>query len=381
MDKKKLFTPIIFLCIIFAIFILCYKNIPLFSINLKTLSNNNTTINNYKTYYAAVKDGMLNYDSTLTLNIQNYDKNTYNLDVVKKILKDNPALQGNFTKYSMKVSHSLFFSKLTFTFAYNESKQTIQNKEKAIQNKVNEIVSKVTNKNMKDYEKEVALHDYIVNNTKYDSRLSTGNMPKESFTAYGVLIKGVGVCQGYTEAMDRLLKACGIESTMVTGYANNGTGWIGHAWNIVKIGGKYYHLDTTWDDPIMSDGSNRIRYSYFNITDEQISKNHKWDKNNYPTCNSTDYAFENLNVTEKDSKGNTTTITKSYTEFNSAVKKALINKAASASFKIKDYDNNVDNIKYWIEKAYRDLSKYGSYKFTYYKDDIHQWVYVNIDFK
>ena len=63
----------------------------------------------------------------------------------------------------------------------------------------------------------------------------------------------------------------GIESHVVTGTANG----IAHAWNKVKIGGSYYNLDVTWDDPV-PDVDGRITYGYFNVTDEELRRNHTW---------------------------------------------------------------------------------------------------------
>lgn len=383
MGKKKHFILIIFICAVLCFIFVSYNGATsFFAVNINALANSNTkSIKDYKSFYNQVKESMINYDSTLVVNVAGYDKNTYNLDVVKKVLEDNPELKGNFTNYNLKVVKSLFSTKLTFNFKYFESKTVIENREKAVQSKVKDIISSVIKSNMKDYEKEAALHDYIVNNTKYDIRFSNGKMPKESYTAYGVLIDGVGVCQGYAQAMDRLLTSCGIENMMVTGEANDGSGWVGHAWNIVKIAGKYYELDTTWDDPITKDGSNKLRHSYFNVTDEELSKNHKWDRKNYPACDETAYSFDNLNLVEKDSNGNTITVVKNYNEFYEAVKKTLVNKTSTAAYRIGNYDDHPNNIKYWIGRAYEDLNVGGKYQVNYYKDDMLKCAYVTVNFQ
>lgn len=381
--RKK--NPSLIICII--LFFICgmcviynMKENKLFNTFIILSNSRETNVKDYKSFYNTVKEAMLNYESTLTIYVSSYDTNIYNLDIVKKILKDNPELQGNFAKDNLRVEKTIFSARLTFTFHYFESKTVIENRDKAVNEKVKEIVSRVIKKDMKDYEKEAALHDYVVNNTKYDTRFDSGNMPKESYTAYGVLIKGVGVCQGYAQAMDRLLSACGIENMMVTGEANNGKGWIGHAWNIVKIGGQYYQLDTTWDDPITEDGSNRLRYTYFNLTDEEIGKSHKWNKNDYPACDNNDYSFKNLNLPEKDSNGKAIVKTKNYKEFYTAVKKSLTNKETSVTYEIMDYDDHAENIKYWIESAFKDLNKSGMYKVTYYKDDVQGSAYAMVEF-
>ena len=63
------------------------------------------------------------------------------------------------------------------------------------------------------------------------------------YTAYAALMDRTSVCQGYAVLLYRLLLTMGIDARVITGYSNGG----GHAWNIVKLGRKYYNLDSTWD--------------------------------------------------------------------------------------------------------------------------------------
>ena len=43
-----------------------------------------------------------------------------------------------------------------------------------------------------------------------------------------------------------------------------------HIWNLVYIEDNWYHLDLTWDDPLLEDGREIIDYSYFLITTEEL---------------------------------------------------------------------------------------------------------------
>ncbi|MCT8977827.1 hypothetical protein N4T77_14595 [Clostridium sp. CX1] len=337
-------------------------------------------VTNYDQYYAAVKDAMLNYDSTLTLRTLNYSEKTYNLDVVGKILQETPQLLGIIEGTTITVVNSIP-AKLTLNFKYYDSKENLINKEKFVQQKVDEIVNKVIKPEMKDYEKEAALHDYIVNNAQYDERLFTKNMPKESYTAYGLLANKTGVCQGYAELMDRLLKAVGIESKIIIGEAKDETGWISHAWNIVKIGGEYYHLDPTWNDPVTENNSNEPRYSYFNITDEQIVKNHRWNKNNYPKCTSTTYSFNNLNLVEKDRRGNAIKVVKNYNEFYSSIKETVRQNNSELTFRISNYSENIYDVEKAVTKIYNELWKDGAYSWSHYTDEITNSEYLTVTFE
>lgn len=135
-----------------------------------------------------------------------------------------------------------------------------------------------------EYERIKEANDYIVNNTDYDiGAYYANNIPREDYTAFGVIYNKKGVCQGYAEAFKLFMDEIGIECMIISGEANGIGGWGGHAWNIVKIKDKYYHIDVTFDDPVV-DGEPVLRYDYFLISDSQMSIDHNWDKKEYPEC-------------------------------------------------------------------------------------------------
>lgn len=63
-----------------------------------------------------------------------------------------------------------------------------------------------------------------------------------------------------------------------------------HAWNKVKVDGKWYNLDTTWNDPTPNSPT-EVSYNYFLISDKILAKDHDWIKSNYPAASSTLYDF------------------------------------------------------------------------------------------
>lgn len=144
------------------------------------------------------------------------------------------------------------------------------------------VVAKVVTPGMGDYETAKALHDWLVLNCKYDMRLYSGNMPDVSYTAYGPLKYGTSVCAGYAKAYEALLKSAGMEAEYVTGDTDRG----GHAWNIVKVDGEWYHVDVTWDDPI-PDREGYVRYNYFLKSDGALDRHFDWDASH--ACTSTKY--------------------------------------------------------------------------------------------
>ncbi len=101
-----------------------------------------------------------------------------------------------------------------------------------------------------DFEKAQALHDYLVRTCAYDNNVAgTDAATSPSRTAYGALVKGRAVCQGYTLAYKLLLSRAGIPAIYVVSDSMN------HSWNMVELDGSWYHVDATWDDPLYEDES------------------------------------------------------------------------------------------------------------------------------
>lgn len=128
---------------------------------------------------------------------------------------------------------------------------------------------------MSGYERELLLHDRLVTSIVYDAdRLDDPHI----FTMYGALVNGRAVCEGYARAFQYLMYQAGIPCLIAKGVSDNPGGEpVGHAWNVVKIDGDYYHLDATWNDPVIEGGASEdIRfYYYFNLTTEEILRDHE----------------------------------------------------------------------------------------------------------
>ena len=144
---------------------------------------------------------------------------------------------------------------------------------------------------MTDYEKELAIHDYIVLNSEYGY---TDYAKEYAFRAYGVLIQGKGVCNGYAEAMSMLLTCAGVENYIMLGEAYSEGKYDLHAWNAVLLDGKWYQVDATWDDPV-PDQKGFAGHSYFNVTDNIMDDTHIWEDDTYQVCNSNDYNYFEYN--------------------------------------------------------------------------------------
>lgn len=255
-------------------------------------------IASYKSVYAATKDSIYLNKTNVTLNVGK----TVNL----KISGTNKKVKWTSNKKSVATVSSkgkvkaISKGTATITAKVNGKKYNckvvvykVDSGDSKVDKKVRNIISKNIKASMSTAEKVKTIHDYIVKNCEYDViGLYSGNIPADSYSARGVLLKKKAVCQGYAEAFQVFMDALNIPCQFVRGTANNGLGdgYQGHAWNIVKVDGKWYHIDTTWDDPTPDDKKN-VRYEYFLINDKVMKKDHRWKKSAYKKCNSSNNKF------------------------------------------------------------------------------------------
>ena len=162
--------------------------------------------------------------------------------------------------------------------SYLCTKQQRNQMESALKSKVSQI-KKLIKSGMTDYEAELAIHDWLCENVRY---VDTG-ADQMCYTAYGAIVKGQALCEGYARAMQLLCNELSIPCTLVCGVSLERQE--NHMWNIIKIGGDWYQLDVTWDD---DDHNNSVNHRFFNITDSMIADTHRADAD-FSTLDSSDF--------------------------------------------------------------------------------------------
>lgn len=173
----------------------------------------------------------------------------------------------------------------TIKVTYSDKPSIAAKKLKEADQKAEAAIKKIIKPNFTEYDKVKAVHDYVASTTVYDYKGWNANkVHNDSYTIYGPLAKGIAVCDGYARTAAYMLDKLGIENHYVLGTADGGL----HSWNKVKIDGKYYNMDITWDDPSTSK-TGKYNYKYFLISDATISKDHKEQKNGYPKATSNKY--------------------------------------------------------------------------------------------
>lgn len=135
----------------------------------------------------------------------------------------------------------------------------------AISSKIDELLPQLVNNNYSEIDNIRSIHNYIINNSKYDSLRSEQNIEQyRSDIAYGPLFEGYAICGGYTDLMELFLERLGVKSFKISSDK--------HIWNAVYLNDTWYHLDLTWDDPVASDGRDYLEFNYFLIgTDKLLS--------------------------------------------------------------------------------------------------------------
>lgn len=242
--------------------------------------------------YKAITDGVANMEESISLNSAGITTDEISL-VFNYYRNDHPEHFWLGTAYSYSYSGNTVLSLKPMTSKQEGAPAYLLSKsEKAqAQTKWDAAVEKylsLINKSMSEYDRELILHDALVNDCTYNK-----NGGDFIHSAYGALVQKVAVCDGYSRAFAYLLRQAGIECTIAHGSSRGE----GHAWNMAKINGSWYHVDITWADPVSSTPS--LYHAYFNVTEERIKEDHTIDSSQNPlpaaTATAENYHTKNNN--------------------------------------------------------------------------------------
>lgn len=191
------------------------------------------------------------------------DANAFWDELYPEIFKitNNPK-GGHYLKYNYtQVNMNMEGTTKEVTVSLNVSYHTTPEEEKAVDEKVAQILSELDLHDKSEYQKAKLIYDYIKDTATYGKS-------EDMYSAYGTLIDHQSVCNGYALSFYRLGKEAGLDVVCISGKGSNEA----HLWNAVKLNGKYYQCDVTWD-------SQSGRHMYF-LKGTDDFDNHKSDTNN-----------------------------------------------------------------------------------------------------
>jgi len=228
----------------------------------------------------AIRDAMIAREEQFTVRYTMF----YNPDWSEEIFSENlnntllQALEGAFEESSLpKGGDYLNFHLLYYKLNNLELDDLVSNylylsadfevgylstaaQEEAVDEAVEDLLTDLKLSGKSDYEKVRAVYDYMTENIVYDYAALEDPNELTGYTAYGALVEGESVCQGYASLFYRMMKEAGVGVRVLSGLAFNGEATEGHAWNIVELDDKYYHADSTWDASLSQAGYD---YEYF----------------------------------------------------------------------------------------------------------------------
>lgn len=160
----------------------------------------------------------------------------------------------------------------------------LSEKDAAILDMAGKVLEEVIREDMTEYERERALYEWVTANAVYDQDHydKLGTMDPDSHNPYGLLKNGKAICVGFATTFQLLMDMAGVECVTVVGASRDNDA--DHAWNMVRLNGKWYCADPTWDVEKTPE-----EWDYFNVTsDWMVLADHQWDYETVPEATAVD---------------------------------------------------------------------------------------------
>ena len=250
-----------------------YESVELIQYGDVPLCNSTVTLLNSTDEELSAKqmivDGLRNINGEININVAKLPAVDLNA-LYQDIMNSQPELFYVGFEFSYTCDNDGFIDVVYPTYTMRE--EEINNKKQDYVIELEKIVSKI-DESFSDLEKIVYVHDYLCANFSYDESLSV-------FDAYSFFIGKTGVCQSYTLAFIAIMNQLGIDVGYVASDSMN------HIWNVVEVGGYWYHVDATWDDTYKQSVCGQVKHNNLLLSDYGIrSTGHSdWVSNIKTSC-------------------------------------------------------------------------------------------------
>lgn len=219
------------------------------------LSPSTYSSNTYKKVEAALLKAFASFQTSVDLSNYKISQADF-IDIYTNVLNNN----HRYFYVSGSVGYGSYGGHVTYVnIYYRYDKTTAKNMQKKYDSAISLALSGASD-NWSGMEKALYINDYLAQNCEYDGTLS-------KFTAYNALVEKTAVCQGYALAYKALATELGLDCQIVTSRSLN------HAWNMVEVDDKFYHIGTTWNDPTGS-SLGEARHNYFLKSTACFQKHH-----------------------------------------------------------------------------------------------------------
>jgi len=319
-----------------------------------------------KKIYKAIYDGIMNYQPYVEVPGIDLNENKVGL-IYQCILWDNPFI-FSVGEYAMWHALSADKSRVNMTTLCDSTTEKKYRKE--IENAVNQILSVPGLKKMSDFQKEVFVHDFILNNVEYDKTLGNNGKKIQPYTVYGALVEHKAVCEGIAKTVKLLLNMLDVKCIVVSGQFEGNA----HAWNIVKLDDWSYNLDATMDlGRVVHPGM--MRYNYFNFRDGDISSYQADNAHVLPECKAIKYNY----VVKAGGYVSNYERLKKYLESGLSKKKSCLYFKINKNVKDEFSNTSFKEFQNIIKKAYGEVSRSLGISTCIYMDATGPGEIVNIE--
>lgn len=233
-----------------------------------------------KKAYRQLEKGLEHMERQITLKEAMEDEELKR--VIRALLWEHP-LYFHVDTFHLEIIQTGKLSRVAFSYLYS-SREAGRLKEELAE-RAALILHNILREGMTEYEKVLAVHEYLKQNIRYDHSALAVSYFTEARTVVGAILRNSAVCSGIAQAAQYLLSMAGVDVMYISGESRVLGQKASHSWNLVAIDGSFYHLDVTWDlqevNRMFADS-----HMFLNLDDDSMFGEHSWELDDYPACSS-----------------------------------------------------------------------------------------------